>query len=525
MTPIVKWKRRKYQQVALVAARKVRSMVLFWARQCRKSTTLGDLAFDEMAKAPGKTVIGASASLLTGSELISKSLSSAEQAIMVTREAAAIQAGLTHSAAANKLNLVCASSETGREYKGITPDDFKDLYKSSKLELRLYHDSTAYSRTLIIAPNPATARGWTGKVIRDEAGFTRPEVETALQIATKPIADTDPTFQIIYASNLPGNNRHPFFQMTIPPPEMLFPPKAEGHFYRGTNGVLIHRVALADAYAAGHVLYDMRAGDPMTYEQFIADPANKLGLDESYLLNHTAGGDAAIDLFAMLTSQRRGIEKKCSLEICDLESDFQRALVLLTQFLTAGPVGIGVDPATTTKGTSNPTAVTVTEGEGNLRKSFIFIYKVADPKIARERLARIIKVIACRPAGPARRLCLEATSEVFWARETAQELRSLIPVELVDVRRTVEPIPAGVDRAPNYKNWLSELYAAAVNGNLYALPPGDYTKDDQMLVVKSAGLFTCEPQADGKHGDTFISGMMADWALTHTGIKYSAALC
>ncbi|MGA2556932.1 MAG: hypothetical protein ABSG04_11735, partial [Verrucomicrobiota bacterium] len=219
------------------------------------------------------------------------------------------------------------------------------------------------------------------------------------------------------------------------------------------------------------------------------------------------------------------IEKKCCLEICDLESDFQRALASLRIFLTAGPVGIGVDPATTTKGTSNPTAVTVTEGEGNQRKSFIFVYNVSDPKIARERLARVIKTVAGRPAGPARRLCLEATSEVFWARETAQELRSLVPVELVDVRRTVEPIPAGVDRAPNYKNWLSELYAAAINGNLYALPPGDYMKDDQMLVVKSAGLFTCEPQADGKHGDTFISGMMADWALTHTGIKYSAALC
>jgi hypothetical protein len=525
MTTSVKWIRRKYQKVALVAARKVRSMVLFWARQCRKSTTLGDLAFDEMARAPGKTVIGASASLLTGSELISKSLSSAEQAIMVSREAAAVQAGLAHSAAANKLSLICASSETGKEYKGITPDDFRDLYKSSKLELRLYHDRTAYSRTLIIAPNPATARGWTGKVIRDEAGFTRPEVETALQIATKPIADTDPTFQIVYASNLPGNNRHPFFQMTIPPPEMKFPACASGHFYRGTNGILIHRVALCDAYAAGHVLYDMKEGKPMTYEQFLADPANKLGLDESYLLNHTSGGDSAIDLFAMLTSQRRGIEKKCSLEICDSEGDFQRALASLRIFLTGGPVGIGVDPATTTKGTSNPTAVTVTEREGNERKSFVFIYKQSDPKVARERLSRIAKCVAARPAGPARRMCIEATSEVYWAGETAQDLGSLVPIELVDVRRTVEPVPTGVDRAPVYKNWLSELYAAAVNGNLYALPPGDYVKDDQMLVVKSGGMFACEPQPDGKHGDTFISGMMAEWALTRQTIEFYAAVC
>ena len=111
-----KWTRRQYQKVALVAVRKVRSMVLFWARQCRKSTTLGDIAFDAMSEQAGRNVIAASASLLTGSELISKTLSSAEQAQMVAREASAMQATMSASAEAGKLQLKCANSETGKVY-------------------------------------------------------------------------------------------------------------------------------------------------------------------------------------------------------------------------------------------------------------------------------------------------------------------------------------------------------------------------------------------------------------------------
>ena len=57
-----KWQRRKYEQVALVAVRKARSIVLFWARQCRKSTNLGNIAWDEMSREPGRRVIAASVS-------------------------------------------------------------------------------------------------------------------------------------------------------------------------------------------------------------------------------------------------------------------------------------------------------------------------------------------------------------------------------------------------------------------------------------------------------------------------------
>ena len=190
------WVRREYQKVALVAVRQTRILGLFWARQCRKSTTLGDIAFDEMSREPGRNVIAASASLLLGTELVSKTVTATEQAVIVGREAAAMRAAMEHSAADSraKIQLVAANAETGAVYDGLTPDDFTDLYKSGRLEMRLMFDRTAYSRLRVIAPNPATARGWTGTVLRDEIGFIRNEAE--VQAAVKPIIDTDPTFKI-----------------------------------------------------------------------------------------------------------------------------------------------------------------------------------------------------------------------------------------------------------------------------------------------------------------------------------------
>lgn len=516
-----KWTRRIYQNVALVAVRKARAMVLFWARQCRKSTTLGDIAFDTMSKESGRNVIAASASLLTGSELISKTLSTAEQAQMVAREAAAVQTTMQQSsdASAGKLQFKCANSDTGKVYNNLTAQDFTDLYRSSRLELRLYFDKTSYSRTLIIAPNPATARGWTGTVVRDEAGFTHPNLETDLQVAVKPIMDTDPTFKLIYASNLPRNDRHPFFEMTLPEPGSNFAPQPGGHFYRGQNGILIHRVSLADAYAAGHVLYDQREGRPMTYETFCADPANRLGLDDSYRLIHKASGNAVIDLFALTTSQTRGVGQ-CACALVETDGELSHALLQFLRTVGDGPVGIGFDVATTTNDVSNPSVVTLTERLGvEKAQRLVLVWKEKDPKVARARLRQIIQTVKMREkGGPARRLCIDATNEVYFARETAQELSGLIPIELVDARLAVDPAPTGYVRTPNYKTLLGDRYAAQVNDNRYRLPPEEYLKDDHRLPTKNGDRYDCEVAPDGKHGDTFDAGKLADWALDGVGV-------
>jgi hypothetical protein len=411
----------------------------------------------------------------------------------------------------------------------MTADDFASLYKSSSMEMRLYFDRTVYSRLKIIAPNPATARGWGGTVLRDEAGYTPANLETELRVATKPIMDTDRTFKLIYASNLCPNDRHPFFEMTMPPAEGkdsdgddLFTAKASGHFYRGQNGILIHRVSLGDAYAAGHVLFDDK-GRALSLEAFRKLPGNKLGLAINYDLLHQSGGSAAIDLMALLTSQRRGANE-CAFVFVEEDSDAQRAVLLLRGLLTGGQVGIGFDPASTTGETSNPSSITVTEMTGIERKQrLVMVFKSKQRPVMVERLTAIIKAVRERPSGgPARRLCIDASNERLAAEETSDELRGLIPVELVIAGTSIQP--PGYSEKTNYKTYQGDLYSTAVNENRYSIPPGDYMKTDQRLVMKDQGRYVCTPEPNGMHGDTFDSGKQAEYALASKGGTVSHAI-
>lgn len=518
--PTSRWQRRLYQTTALVAARKVRILGLFWTRRGRKSTTLGDIAFEELSRGPGRTVIAASASLVLGTELASMTVNATERALIVGREAAAFQAALEHAHAeqAQGLNLTVANSETGRTYSGLSGEEFADLYQSSKLEMRLNYDRTAYSRVRVIAPNPATARGWGGTVLRDEVGFIKNEAE--VQAATRPIIDTDPSFRLIYASNLPNDDRHPWFEMTLPrDPALEFPFKPEGHFYRGQSGLMIHRVALGDAYAAGHTLYN-EGGDPQPYAAAVANlkPSERRC---NYELIHEFGGAAAIDALALHTSQQRGASQ-CLFVFVRSEDDVQRGIRFLLDNLGDGAVGLGFDTATTTKEISNPSSVTVTEQRGSEKlQRLVICWKERNPKIARSRVRQIIEAVQLRKAGgPAKRLCIDASNERYFAEETADELRALIPVEMVINGTSIHP--PGYEEPTNFKTWLGDLYATEVNDNKYSLPADEYFKDDHRLPVKDRGTYTCAVEPDGKHGDTFDSGKLAQYALMERGSLWSS---
>jgi hypothetical protein len=515
--------RREYEKQLLAAVRRERVIVAFWARRCRKSTNLGAIAFDEMSKAPGQTVIAASASLLLGTELINMTVSAVEAAIIVQNEAEAQRRVFeTGVDADGKLDFRCADSETGKEYEGMTREDFTDLYKSKRLEMRLYFDRTAYSRQLIIAPVPATARGWRGTVLRDEAGFTPVNLENALREAVDPIFRDVPDLKMIYASNLCRDDRHPFFTMTMPPPDAQFVPNAKGHFYRGENRILVHRVSLADAYEAGHTLYDNK-GEPMSLQEFRSEPANKPQLAFNYDLLHVAGGTAAIDLLALLSAQQRGA-RQCAFVYVDDDAEFYRALDLLSELIGSGPIGIGVDPATTTAATSNPTGVTVTERRGTERvQRIVFCWKERKAKVARTRIRRIVETIRNRPEGGApRRLVILATNERYWADEVADEISPICPVELVIEGATLQP--QGYDEPITFKTYLGDIYCAAVNDNQYSMPPGEYFKKDQRMTVKNNGRYECRPESDGAHGDTFVSGGAAEYALAAPGSAIGASI-
>lgn len=522
--------RRQYQNVALVAVREVRQLGLLWTRRGRKSTTLGDIAFDQMSEGPGRMVVGASASLLLGRELVGMALTAFEQAAIVAQEAAAVRAALESGAAEQNLDFKVAEvDDRGKDkiLSGLTPEDFANLYQSRKMELRLYFDRTQYSREQIISPNPATCRSWRGTVLLDEFGYVPSGQANELRIAADPMMRDTPDLKMIYACNLPLEDRHPWYEMTMPreiaasTEEDQFAPNPEGHLFIGQQGILIHRVALKDAYAASHLLYD-DYGKEMTYEQCRTFPQFRGGWDISYALNHKPGGASVIDLIALLTCQRRGVGQS-SFVYVDSDAEFRHALDCLRTNLKDGAVGLGFDVATTTGEMSNPSSVTVREkAGGEYLDRLKVVWKERKPQIARERLTAIIEVVRGRPAGgPARALCIDASNERYFAEETADILAPLIPVRLVISGNVVEPRPPGYsekDGNVNYKTWLGDLESATVNDGRLALPSDEYIKTDYRMVLKDGGRYLCTPDPQtGAHGDTFDGGKLAGLALMSSG--------
>lgn len=523
----MKRERRPYQVVAQVAARQSRMVGYYWARRCRKSTTLGDIYFDDMSSAPGRTVIGCSASLMLGKELIGMTLTAIEQAEILHAEAAAVRSGMEASAEEHGLQMQVADSVTGQTYAAMDAKDFTDLYQARRMELRLYFDQTSYSRELILAPSIGTFRSYRAMVGFDEIGYMpAADVRDLIVSADAMMRDT-PDRKLIFASNLCLSDSHPWFEMTMPreiaasTEEDQFPARPEGHLYRSQTGLLIHRVALKDAYAAGHVLYDDDS-QAMTYEQCRRLPQMRAGWDYSYALNHKPGGSAVIDIIALLTSQRRGVSE-CAFVYVDSDAEFQRAVALLRAHLRGGRVGLGFDVATTTGELSNPSSVTVTEQIGSeMFQRLVVVWKERKPQIARERLGAIVDCVRARlQGGGAVRLCIDASNERYFAEETADLFAPRIPVQLVIAGNTVEPRPPGYsekDGNVNYKTWLGDLYATGVNDVRTILPADEYLKTDHRLTMKDGGRYLCTPDAmTGAHGDTFDSGKLAMLALMNTG--------
>ncbi len=368
----MKRERRPYQTVALAIQQKRRIVGYDWARRCRKSTTAGDIYFQEMSAEPGRTVINCSASLMLGKESIGMTLTAIEQAELLASEAAAVRSSMESNAASQGLDFQIANSETGKVYKTkLSEKDFTDLYQARAMELRLYFDKTSYSRELVLAPSVQTFRSYRALVGFDEFGYMPVNMARDLVNSADAMMRDTPDRRMLFFCNLPLSDTHPWFEMTMPreisaaTEEDQFPPDAQGHLYIGQTGILIHRVALKDAYQAGHLLYDDE-GKPMTYEQCKVFPQMRGGWDVSYGLNHKPGGASVIDIVAMVTAQRKGVGQ-CHFAYVESEGDFQRAMQLLAAVLKDGAVGIGFDVATTTAEVSNPSSVTVREKIGNER--------------------------------------------------------------------------------------------------------------------------------------------------------------
>jgi hypothetical protein len=470
-------------------------------RQFGKTTIASKIALYKMMKQPGHTVIFGSVKVDLGREIVRKEAEALQKAF---------QDSSNPSSASRLLSL--ADSVTGKKLPVLSSDDFAELYEATRLEFRLYHSNSIYSRTKVVALTP-DAVGETGDLIMDEIGRVR-NFGAVLE-AVMPIIASNPTFRCIYTTTPPPDDGHPSFDLLAPPIGVELPINPRGNWYKSELGVWVLRVTAEDAYADGVPLYDDDTGEPIAPAESRNRSHDKDAWDRNYGCKFVIGGTSACGLLALDTAQRRGIDG-CRFFQVNSDMDFDVVLGWISTNLGPGRVGLGWDLATTTNETSNPSALTVMEEDGtDLIARAVVIWKTADPYLAKERVRQIVRAVGHRAeGGRARRMAIDATNERYFAKEVASELGTDIPVELVVGSETVEL--AGAEPMTK-KQWLGGLLVADLDDNKLTIPPDRYVREDWRIVKKEKGQFVCTPDSNGRHGDTFDSTKLARYALKSTG--------
>jgi hypothetical protein len=473
-------------------------MWLEWRRQGHKTTTLAKKALKHMMKHRGSLVTFASASLVVGSEMIVREGQVVESAReQVVRDAQAWQATFADmQEQATKAKLKLESNGDG-----LKPEDFAEIFESQKLEARIWHSRTVFSRTRIIAPNPATARGWSGCVFIDEAGHI--VFLADLLEAMEPIMSADPSYRLICAGTPPKDDAHISFELTLPPEGTTFTPDPKGHWYKSQAGFLVHHVDTYDAAAAGLKTYDLDTREEVTPAEHRAKAIDRDAWDRNYALIRKRGGIAAVPLNILTHAMEAG-RNQCLFAEDDLPQDWRR-------FLTKGKFAFGLDLGTTEKQTSNPTSLTISEQLGMMFYArLILVWKTADPEFTRAILREVLDLGGDRKP---RRLCIDATNERFFATSLKREFAGRVMTQLVI---SSENIQYG-GQTLNYKSYLGNLIVNHLEDAQLALPESRYVKEDFRLVMKDRGSFVASLGTQGQHGDTFDSTKLSLHGLVAKG--------
>ena len=270
-----------------------RHAVALWRRQFGKSRTLGAWGIKKMGEMPGCSVFYVSAAIALGTENIRKE---AELWAAMVRELRAAGRELSTSADDDDGGLLDA-------------DAICDLFESSKLEARLHHDQTTFSRSRVCAPNPATAVGWTGHIVLDEFGRI-PYLKDVIE-AVEPFMSSNPQFQWRWATTPPPQDDHYSWELLMPDVEH-FPVNPRGNWYRSKEAnKLVHRVDVDDAFAGGVPMYHAETGAAISPDESREQAFDKVGWDRNYRLAFIRGGLSALSLQHIFLAMERGKNEGC----------------------------------------------------------------------------------------------------------------------------------------------------------------------------------------------------------------------
>ena len=184
-----------------------------------------------------------------------------------------------------------------------------------------------------------------------------------------------------------------------------------------------------------------------------------------------------------------------------------------TDFLRAGPLGIGLDLATTDGPHSNPSALVVMEDyAGQLWERLVIAWKTSNEEVTEAMFGLVLDDIRSSGRRP-KAACIDASNETFFAQGLRKQFGTRCPIYLIKGGENLTH--AGETMAA--KQLLGSLYVNEHTDGRINTPAAPWVKDDRRLVKKQKGLFMTDTDKLGQHGDTFDAGKLARWALKRAG--------
>lgn len=276
---------------------KLRILFMLWRRQFGKSFLLGGKATSRMMTMKNHSVFVISASILMGQENILK-------------EIAVWNILLDHYRKVAEKNGQLLTSNID----GLGIDDIAAIFEASKLETKIWHSKTVYSRTRVVAPNPQTARGFSGDVFGDEIGFW-PDFDGVFD-AVEPIISRNPNWLMWMATTPPKDDTHTVYDL-LDPGQVKFTANARGNWFETESGYPVHRLDAYDGELAGLPMFHPRTGVPVSVDEARRLALNKVNFDRNYKLAFTASGGSAIPLHLIRQAQAKGAGQCVGIDITD----------------------------------------------------------------------------------------------------------------------------------------------------------------------------------------------------------------
>jgi hypothetical protein len=472
-----------------------------WRRQSGKSYVLGAEGLDLMMSEPCN-VIFASAALRLGQENILKEAEIWRDMIAMMRKAAV----------AGKFRLTTTADDD--QGKTLDVDALADLLDHTRLEVKLWHSRTSFSRSIVVAPNPDTAVGWTGHVFLDEVGRI-PDFQDVYE-AMEPIVSSQDKFVVRMATTPPPDDTHYSYELLAPPAGEDFPVNPKGNWYKSEAGIMVHRVGAADGHAAGVPLRDLETRQKITPAESRARAIDKTAWDRNFDVAFLTGvSTTAITGTAIAHAQAMadgvGVKITETLTLANMRDLVPADWV--DKLTPSRKIAVGHDVATSEGGSANPASLVVSQDLGAMKpERLVLAWKTEDPALATDLIRMVLEDI--RRAGHTGVLmAVDASNEVYHARNLKSQLAHLAQIVLI---KGGQKLKFGAEEMDS-KTLLGNLYANAVNDGTVPMPSGKWIAEDRRLVKKKGGRFYADLGKDGEHGDTFDAGKLAHWRLIGKG--------